>query len=165
MEGGYSSILPGLVAMGLGMGLSMTPSTEAITGSLPRDEQGVASALNDITREFGTALGVALLGALLSAGYRGSINGKLSGVPQEAADVAREGVANAVDVSGSSGSHAAQIVQAARESFVDGWQQSMWAGVALMGVLLAYIALRGPKNTTPAAASDEAAEPEIVAAR
>lgn len=154
VEGGYSSILPGLVAMGLGMGLSMTPSTEAITGSLPRDEQGVASALNDITREFGTALGVALLGALLSAGYRGSINGKLSGVPQEAADVAREGVANAVDVSGSTGSHAAQIVQAARESFVDGWQQSMWAGAAVMVVLSVYVALRGPKNRVRSAADD-----------
>lgn len=42
------------------MGFSMTPSTEAITSSLPADQQGVASALNDITRELGTALGVAL---------------------------------------------------------------------------------------------------------
>ncbi len=42
--------------MGVGMGLSMTPSTEAITASLPRAKQGVASALNDVTREFGTAL-------------------------------------------------------------------------------------------------------------
>lgn len=146
VEGGYLSILPGLVAMGLGMGLSMTPSTEAVTGSLPRDKQGVGSALNDITREFGTALGVALLGALLSAGYRGSIDGKLSGVPQEAADVAREGVANAVEVAGSTGSHATQIVQAARESFVDGWQQAMWVGAAVMVVLSGYVAVRGPKN-------------------
>lgn len=68
VDGGYLPILPGMLAMGVGMGLSMTPSTEAITGSLPRERQGVASALNDVTREFGTALGVALLGALLSAG-------------------------------------------------------------------------------------------------
>ncbi|TVT62485.1 MFS transporter [Amycolatopsis rhizosphaerae] len=154
VEGGYLSILPGLVAMGLGMGLSMTPSTEAITGSLPRDKQGVASALNDITREFGTALGVALLGALLSGGYRASIDGKLSGAPQEAADVAREGVANAVEVAGSTGSYATQILHAARESFVDGWRQAMWAGAAVMVVLSVYVAVRGPKNRVRSAADD-----------
>ncbi|MEU0511646.1 MFS transporter [Amycolatopsis sp. NPDC006125] len=163
VAGGYLSILPGLVAMGIGMGLAMTPSTEAITGSLPRDKQGVASALNDITREFGTALGVALLGALLSAGYRGSIDGMLSGVPREAADVAREGVANAIEVSGNAGSHAAQIVHAARESFVAGWQHAMWAGAAVMAVLAVYVAVRGPRNRSrPAvdtAASSRAESP------
>ncbi|MFD0206121.1 MULTISPECIES: MFS transporter [Saccharothrix] len=145
-EGGYPAILPGMLAMGVGMGLSMTPSTEAITGSLPRGEQGVASALNDITREFGTALGIAVLGALLSAGYRSAIDDRLHGVPQATADTARQGIANAVEVSGGTGSHAPRIVQAAQQSFVDGWQQAMWAGAVIMGVLFAYIALHGPKD-------------------
>ncbi|MET7401784.1 MFS transporter [Dactylosporangium sp. NPDC005572] len=73
VDGGYRTILPGMLAMGLGMGLTMTPSTEALTAALPRERQGVASALNDVTREFGTALGVALLGAIVSAGNRGPI--------------------------------------------------------------------------------------------
>ncbi|MDM4719684.1 hypothetical protein QTQ03_08865 [Micromonospora sp. WMMA1363] len=68
VEGGYLSVLPGIVAMGPGMCLAMTPSTEAITSSLPSSRQGVASALNDVTREFGTALGVALLGSVLPRG-------------------------------------------------------------------------------------------------
>lgn len=76
-DGGYLTILPGMLAMSAGMGLSMTPSTEAVTGSLPSEKQGVASALDDATREFGTAPGVALLGALLSAGYRSSVDGTL----------------------------------------------------------------------------------------
>jgi hypothetical protein len=59
MVTGIVSVPPGLLAMGLDMGLTMTPSTEAITSSLPHDRQGVASALNDVTRELGTALGVA----------------------------------------------------------------------------------------------------------
>ena len=149
-DGGYLTILPGMLAMGIGMGLSMTPSTEAITCSLPREKQGVASALNDVTREFGTALGVALLGALLSAGYRSAIDDRLQGIPQGAADTAREGIANAVEVAGSTGSHAQDLVHAAQQSFVDGWQQAMWAGVAVMGVLFVYIALHGPKNTVGA---------------
>ncbi|GAA0484498.1 MFS transporter [Paractinoplanes deccanensis] len=96
VDGGYRSVLPGMLAMGLGMGLSMTPSTEAITGSLPAERQGVASALNDVTREFGTALGVALLGAVLSAGYRTAVDARLAGIPADVAGTAREGVANAI---------------------------------------------------------------------
>ncbi|MET8052498.1 MFS transporter [Streptosporangium sp. NPDC005286] len=164
VDGGYLTILPGMLAMGIGMGLSMTPSTEAITGSLPREKQGVASALNDVTREFGTALGVALLGALLSAGYRSAIDDRLQGIPQGAADTAREGIANAVEVAGSTGSHAQDLVRAAQQSFVDGWQQAMWAGVAVMGALFVYIALRGPKNSAPTTA-DDVETTEAVAAR
>jgi EmrB/QacA subfamily drug resistance transporter len=146
---GYLSILPGMLVMGIGMGLSMTPSTEAITASLPREKQGVASALNDVTREFGTALGVAMLGALLSAGYRNAIDGRLNGIPQGAADTAREGIANAVEAAGSAGPHAQDLLYAAQQSFVDGWQQAMWAGVGVMGILFLYILARGPKNTSP----------------
>ncbi|WP_328442013.1 MFS transporter [Streptomyces sp. NBC_00444] len=164
VDGGYLTILPGMLAMGIGMGLSMTPSTEAITGSLPREKQGVASALNDITRELGTALGVAMLGALLSAGYRSAMDDRLHGVPQGTADTAREGVANAVEVSGSAGSDAQQIVDAAQQSFVDGWQQAMWAGVAVMTALFVYIVLRGPKNSTPVAVDEVEAKVEVAEA-
>jgi EmrB/QacA subfamily drug resistance transporter len=154
VDGGYLSILSGMIAMGVGMGLAMTPSTEAITASLPREKQGVASALNDVTREFGTALGVAMLGALLSAGYRSSIDAKLTGIPQGAADSAREGIANAVEAAGSTGPKADALVHAAQQSFVDGWRQAMWVGVAVMGVMFLYVFARGQKNHTPAAAPD-----------
>ncbi|MFE3190008.1 MFS transporter [Nocardia sp. NPDC059240] len=143
VDGGYLPVLPGLLAMGIGMGLSMTPATEAITGSLPREQQGVASALNDVTREFGTALGVALLGALVSAGYRNAIAPRLQGIPAAAANTAREGIANAVDVAASTGPHAQNLIHAAQQSFIDGWQQAMWAGVAVMVALFAFVLVRG----------------------
>ncbi|GAA4364597.1 hypothetical protein GCM10023088_09030 [Actinomadura verrucosospora] len=165
IDGGYLSILPGIVVMGVGMALSMVPSTEAITRSLPQGKQGVASALNDVTREFGTALGVAMLGALLTAGYRNAIDDRLDGIPQGTAGTAREGIANALQASNSAGSQAQTLVDAAKQSYVDGLQQSMWAGVALMGLLLVYIVLRGPKNAAPAAAPDEAEHTETVAAQ
>ncbi|MGH4031832.1 MFS transporter [Actinomycetota bacterium Odt1-20B] len=153
VDGGYLSVLPGMLAMGLGMGLAMTPSTEAITSALPQERQGVASALNDVTREFGTALGVALLGALLSAGYRSAIDTRLDGVPRHSADTAREGVANAIEASRTAGPHAPDLVHAAQQSFVDGWQQAMWAGVIVMGALFLHIVTRGPKR--PARAADQ----------
>jgi Na+/melibiose symporter-like transporter len=150
VTGGYLSILSGMLAMGIGTGLSMTPSTQAITSALPPERQGVASALNDITREFGTALGIALLGALLSAGYRNTISGKLNGIPRPVADAAREGVATALSAAGGAGPRAQQLVHAAQHSFVHGWQQAMWAGVAVTGALFLYILFRGPRSTIPA---------------
>lgn len=158
VDGGYLSVLPGMLAMGTGMGLSMTPSTEAITSALPQERQGVASALNDVTREFGTALGVALLGALLSAGYRDAIDSRLAGVPHDPADTARAGVANALDAADRAGPHGQALIRAAQESFVDGWQHAMWAGVAVMAALLLHILVRGPKHP----ARTPAKEPEPV---
>jgi len=146
VDGGYLSVLPGMLAMGLGMGLTMTPSTEAITTALPRARQGVASALNDVTREFGTALGVALLGAVLSAGYRDAIDARLDGLPEADADAAREGIATAIATADGTGAQA--LVRAAQESFVAGWQQAMWAGVAVMTILLVYVLARGPQRTS-----------------
>lgn len=146
-SGGYLSALPGLVAMGLGAGLAMTPSTEAITSSLPREQQGVASALNDLTRELGAALGIALLGGLLVAGYQNAIGPRLDGVPDDLAATASEGIANATAASEHAGGHAEQILVAAQEAFVAGWQQAMWVGAAVMGLLVLFILIRGPENT------------------
>jgi EmrB/QacA subfamily drug resistance transporter len=146
VDGGYATVLPGMLALGLGMGLAMTPSTEAITGSLPSDKQGLASALNDVTREFGTAIGVALLGAVLTAGYRTSITPELDafdGLPDDIASNAREGLANAVDAAPALDDRAAALVRIAQESFINGWQTAMWIGAAIMIAMFAYVLARG----------------------
>ena len=54
----------------VGVGLAMTPATNAIVSSLPTAKQGVASAVNDTTREIGTALGIAIMGSMFNSGYR-----------------------------------------------------------------------------------------------
>lgn len=177
VEGGYLSVLPGLLVMGLGMGLSMTPSTEAITEALPADKQGVASALNDTTREVGGAIGVALLGSIVSSGYSSSIEPSLSGLPREVAEPASEGIGNAlgvVDQGLSSGSldeaTAARIVSAAQHAFVDGWVSAMWVGVAIVAAAFVYVLVRGPRGAgedvldMPLADVDTDPEPELVPA-
>ena len=58
-----------MVLMGTGMGLVMAPATESIMGSLPPEHAGVGSAMNDTTREVGAALGVAVIGSLMSSFY------------------------------------------------------------------------------------------------
>lgn len=145
VDGGYLSVLPGMLVMGFGMGLTMTPSTEAITAALPIERQGVASALNDITRELGTALGVALLGALVTAGYSKAINHQLSGIPTETAAIAREGMANALAIAPSAGVQANMLIRIAKEAFVQGWQEAMWVGAAVMMVLFVYVLSRIPR--------------------
>nr|ABS50467.1 NapR5 [Streptomyces aculeolatus] len=164
VENGYLSILPGIVVMGFGMGLAMVPSTEAITLALPREKQGVASALNDVTREFGTALGIAMLGAILSAGYSNAIDDKLDGIPEQAADPAREGIATALEASPNAGSSANDLIDIARQSYIDGWQQALWVGTAVMAVLFVYIILRGPNTPTPTTTENQAEGAEKVAA-
>lgn len=143
VDAGYMGVLPGMIAMGLGMGLSMAPSTEAITSSLPRDRQGVASALNDVTREFGTSLGVALLGAMFTSGYGSAIARRLVGVPADVAAEVSKGIAGALDLANDEAS--AVVLLSAREAFVEAWQQAMWAGVVVMALLLLFVLLRGPR--------------------
>lgn len=167
VDGRYLSVLPGMLVIGVGMGLTMPPATEAITSALPRSSQGVASALNDVTRELGTALGVALLGAVLTAGYQTSIGSRLDGVPEDAAGPAREGIATAIESASLAGPQAADVVRAAQEAFVDGWQRSMWAGAAATALLLVYLIARGPRDRTlvehDAAPADEtSAAPPVV---
>lgn len=144
VEGGYMSILPGLMLIGLGMGLTMTPATEAITATLPAEKQGVASALNDTSREVGGALGVALLGSILSSGYREAIEPALEGLSPELAETASEGIGSAYAVAAEAGADAPRIIDAAQHAFVDGWVSSMWIGVAMAAAALAILVFRGP---------------------
>ncbi len=52
-----------------GIGLAAAPSTTAIMSNTPLDDQGVGSAVNDTAREVGAAIGIALAGSILAAGY------------------------------------------------------------------------------------------------
>ncbi|MDY7101801.1 MAG: MFS transporter [Actinomycetota bacterium] len=147
VAGGYFSVLPGLLIVGLGFGLSMTPSTEAITAGLPAAKQGVASALNDTSREVGGALGIALLGSILSSGYESAIEPSLGDLPPELAEPAREGIGGALGAAPSAGERAPELINAAQHAFVDGWVQSMWVGAVLLAVPLLYLVVRGPRRS------------------
>ena len=148
VEGGYMSIFPGLMAFGFGLGLTMTPATVAITETLPADKQGVASALNDTSREIGGAIGVALLGSILSAGYRSSVEANLTGVPEETLELASQGIGSAFAVAADAGPQAAAIIEAAQQALIDGWRSSMVAAVALAAGVFVYLVFRGPSNST-----------------
>ena len=64
----------GLVVFGFGFGLAITPGTVLIIDGLPEDRRSVASAVNDITREVGGVLGIAVLSSVLISVYRDDID-------------------------------------------------------------------------------------------
>jgi EmrB/QacA subfamily drug resistance transporter len=125
---GYWALLAGLLPLGAGMGLAMTPATAAVTDALPRDKQGVGSAMNDLSRELGGALGIAVLGSILQSTYRNDLD--VGNLPGAAAEHARSSLALASRL-GPSVAHSAQ------RAFVDGMQYAMYgsaAAVAAAGV-------------------------------
>ena len=74
-----------MVLLGGGLGLTVSPATEAIMGSLSVDKAGVGSAVNDTTRELGGTLGVAIAGSIFASVYSRHLGATaLPGLPAEA---------------------------------------------------------------------------------
>ncbi len=113
---GYWLLATGLVVLGAGMGLAMTPATSGITSALPAAQQGVGSALNDLSRETGGAVGIAVLASVLTATYQSHLS--LDHVPAAQADLARSSVAAATRMGGTVAVHA-------QLAFADGMQLAL----------------------------------------
>ena len=129
----YWTLLVGLVPLGAGMGLAMTPATAALTDALPRDKQGVGSAMNDLARELGGALGIAVLGSVLQSTYRSHLD--VHHLPGPAADHARASLALASRLG-------PQVAHSAQGAFVDGMQYALLgSGAAVLVAALAVLAL------------------------
>ena len=122
----------------------MTPATNAIVSSLPDEKQGVASAVNDTTREIGTALGIAIMGSAFDAGYRHGIDGHLAGLPNHVADQAREAPGLALHAAGSLGPRGVALINAAQDAFATGMRVAMLLGAVLLAATAAYTFLRAP---------------------
>jgi EmrB/QacA subfamily drug resistance transporter len=65
----YLSIAIAMSITSLGIGMTMSPATNSVMGSIPVSQSGIGSAMNNTTRQVGAALGVAILGSILNATY------------------------------------------------------------------------------------------------
>ncbi|HMS89491.1 MAG TPA: MFS transporter [Acidimicrobiales bacterium] len=149
-NGGYLSVLPGILLLGAGVGLSMSPSTAAITASLPEEKQGVASALNDTVREMGGAVGIALIGSVLNSAYQANIEPATSALPPAVAEPANEGIGGALGVAAQMGADGTALLDSARQAFVDGMVPALLLAAGLSLAAAIYTALRGPKTAAEA---------------
>ena len=133
----YMSMIP----LATGMAISMTPLTSLIMSSVPLGRAGIGSAMNDTTRELGGALGVAILGSIVTSRYATGISDDLANLPAEAAKVADTGLTGALQVGAQiGGEQGAQLIAAAQQSFVDGLGTA--AIVGSLVVITAAIAAR-----------------------
>jgi MFS family permease len=106
----YPLVYTSFLVIGIGTGLNMAPCTAAIINNVSAEKQGVAAAVNHTTRELGTALGVALLGGVLSAGYRTRIAPALARLPAPTRGPSQESLPGALAVASSIGHRGALLV-------------------------------------------------------
>ncbi|WP_458688044.1 MFS transporter [Nocardia tengchongensis] len=74
-------VVVSMILMGLGFAIVQGPATESIMGAVPLAEAGAGSAVNDTTREVGGALGVAVLGSVMTSVYANHIGNRIAGIP------------------------------------------------------------------------------------
>lgn len=162
-----------LFVIAAGIGLALTPSTDAIMGALPREQFGVGSAVNDTTREIGGAMGVAVLGSVFAGGYGASMADAVRGLPEAAAAAAGNSLAAAGVVAAQLGGEAgAALLAAAQEAFVGSMSFTSLIGVGFAAagavVALAFLPARasreGPAHADPGDAVASAPPGDRVAA-
>jgi hypothetical protein len=131
--------------------------------AVPLGKAGVGSAMNDVTRELGGALGVAVLGSLVASRYDSLISGVISSLPGAAHDAADASLAGALEVGGRLGGPEGQrIVDTAKDAYTSGMNTATLVGaiVAAIGAVVVYRKLPStrPMPAPPAAEPARAVE-------
>jgi EmrB/QacA subfamily drug resistance transporter len=154
---GYWQFLAGLLPFGAGMALAGAPATTAIVASLPREKQGVASAVNDVSRELGGALGIAVLGSLFNSGYRNAMASETTTLPPALADKATSSFTAAQQIGGRLGATGDRLVSHAETAFLHGFTQALVAGAVALLAGAVFVALRAPGRAESSANAGETA--------
>jgi DHA2 family multidrug resistance protein-like MFS transporter len=160
--GGLPALVAGSVIISLGLAPVFGVTTELIVGSAPPEQAGAASGISETGAELGGALGIALMGSIGVAIYRGQLADQLPpGVPAEVAAAARDTLGSAVAVAAQLPTQTGSaVVAAARDAFVTGMQlSSVIAAVGAVGVaVMALVTLRDrPAAVAQATAGEEMA--------
>ncbi len=132
----YSVVITYFLIMSVGMGMTMAPATESVMGSLPRAKAGVGSAVNDTTRQVGGALGVAIIGSVVSSAYAGNIAdiGRRFGLGARELEIAESSLGGAQRIAPSLGERSGEFVSAANDGFVD----SLSIGLRIAAAIIVF---------------------------
>ncbi|WP_371581535.1 MFS transporter [Streptomyces sp. NBC_01314] len=139
---GYPLIGAALLIVGVGAGFSFTVTADVILSSVPKEQAGSASAVSETAYELGAALGIAVLGSIVTGVYRDFA--APAGTPAEA----RESLGGAMEAAAGMPSNAAQeMLASAQAAFVDGLAIAAGAGAAVLlaTAAAAWFLLRGQR--------------------
>jgi hypothetical protein len=149
----YANVLPAFFLLGIGTGLAIAPCTESVMGSVPVELAGVGSATNSTALQIGSALGVAVLGSLLSTRYQVDMRMLLRhvAVPSSVARTAVGSLGGALGIANHVGGVlGAQLAASARRSFINGMVFAVTVGAVIAAVASAVVAIflpaRAPEN-------------------
>jgi EmrB/QacA subfamily drug resistance transporter len=154
VDSSFAVPIIGLALFGFGFGIVMPTVTDTIMAAVPVDEAGVGSSMNDTSREMGFALGVAILGSIVTSIYR-------SNVTESLADLAPSQVVSGVaDSLGSLGQVtsllppdvALAVTTVANGAFVDAMRIGVLAGIGIVGLSIVIALLTMPSKMRAAQA-------------
>ena len=137
-----------ILVLGFGFGLGMPALTDSIMASVPVEDAGVGSAVNDVSRELGSALGVAVLGTFINSLYRSNVEDQLAGqVPEETVELAKEGIGVVAAASPSLPPEIADTTfVTAGNAFIDAMNSGFWLSAAVMAAGAAVAAALLPRT-------------------
>jgi DHA2 family multidrug resistance protein-like MFS transporter len=150
-ESNYWTLLVAMIPCGLGIGMAMTVTGDTILASVPKDRAGAASAISETATELGGALGMAVLGSVLTATYRISLD-MPAGVPAGADPGIRDSIGSALQTATTLPARlAGQVTDASQHAFVTGMHISVLcsAGLAALTGLAALFTLRSVPKVIP----------------
>jgi MFS transporter, DHA2 family, multidrug resistance protein len=166
-EGGLPMLVAASIVISLGMAPVFGLTTELIVGTAPPERAGAASGISETGAELGGALGIAILGSIGVAIYRGAVGeGLPPSLPAEAAAAAQDTLGGAVAVAAQLPADlGAAVLGAAQDAFVRGMQlTSVIAACVAVGLaILALVALRSQRAPSESEAPATDAPPEQAA--
>ena len=135
----------------LSMGCIMGPATNSVMGAVPKEKAGVASAMNDVTRQVGGSLGTAIIGSLVASFYGSRIADAASGLPSGTQDAVKDSIGGADAVAAKlPADQGASLAHSAATAFTDALGLGLCAA-AVAAFVAAVIVLR----RLPARAAEE----------
>lgn len=138
---GFGWIGAALAVIGVGIGVSMTLSTDAVVASVSPSRAGAASAISETGYELGVALGIAVLGSVQTLFYRTQLT-LPGGITSDTRDAVNESLASASHAlaGANAGSADAQLLGIAQEAFTDAMQITalVAAGLTLVAGVIAW---------------------------
>lgn len=148
------------------MGWVMAPSTASVMGSVPPEKSGVASAMNDVTRQVGGSLGTAVIGSLISSLYASSLGESVGSLPESTRTAAKDSIGRANAVAEQlPASQAADVTHDAAVAFTHAMSIGFTLAAAL--ALLGAVAVKRwlpPRHRDVSEPATEAGEQERLAA-